>query len=147
MGRDYGDDMVETAEIAHARNARGVGVDAREALVKVTEELTTNNPAFVFATMDSDHPQWLFRVPNPEMAKTETWLNDDSAHLVHICQPAKCWEAMAKQNRPTASRYTGYVNMNLDAPACYECNKEVPAGIVRKAKGQIKMHEIRKKVS
>ena len=65
------------------------------------------------------------RTPNPEMFEKETWLEEESITVIHMCDITAYWAAVDACDTEASSKYTGYCRNGK----CLKCMVEVPVWI------------------
>lgn len=147
-------DVVESNLNTLITAARAEGtIDARVALELLSEKLRDDGTGYYhWAPLGSDAlATWQIRIPREDKAD-EDWLKEESADVVHICHPVPFLEAIEIRDKEASALHVGYVRdanvnlENLDEFKCSKCKREMPEDERKKAKIQIAMHLLKRKV-
>jgi len=115
-------------------------IDARRALTKIINTLTSSNGHFVWTAL-GDPKVWLLRVPKEKKGE-DVWTSKVHRFKVHVCRPIKVYEAIESNKQEKVSEFTGYVVDNK----CIRCTAEIPESVDQKMEIQIKLYKLGKKV-
>ncbi len=138
--------------LVRAQQAKAGGLSARQALTIMVDQLGTSQGYYTWSSLGTGKDAvWIIRFPRMDL-DDEAWLRDESADMLHICQPLQYVEAVERKDKEASSKYVGYVR-DLDGELvdraefkCMKCKRKMPKKQQLSAKAQMTIHKIGRKV-
>ena len=138
--------------LVRAQQQHASGLDAPYALRLLTDQLGTSQGYYTWCVLgEGPLASWIIRFPREDL-DDESWLRDEQADMLHICQPLQYVEAVERKDKEASSKYIGYVR-DLDGELvdrtefkCMKCKRKMPEAQQKLSKVQMSLHKLRRKV-